>query len=505
MSFKLTPSTYKAWWDLHAWAGVVASLLAHVMFFFGVWTLFFPELLAWQEPRGPVPTLPEVDRTLARAVAQGDVSPQRLRVFLPTAHAPGFSATYTGSNDEREYRHIERHGLVEPRSGMADFFYGMHYLQPPAAPKWLYVVAGLVSGVLVLVTATGLLIQLRFLFAQVHQFRAKQGIRVVISDAHKVLGTLGLPFVAVYAFTGAWMGLDSVLVPRLTEVAFRGSEQAATLAQFGPETPKIQAAQVPARPLPLAELLARAKRELPPADATPDALSDCRSVTLIHHGDREAAAEFHCGKASVALRQRDGALLAAPRQSTTLLTRIGEIPYALHFVEFAGVPLRLLYALLGLAGCATILTGNWLWLERRAPGGGRWLLQRLTLAAAFGALVACTAMVCSTRLAISLRFERHAFWWSWLLVAIACLGVRSAPRLWRACSAAAGTLLVLTPLVGLLQLGNEARIVASPFANHAVDVALLCLGGACFAVSRVATQRRARASGRDARSSLGVA
>ena len=54
MSSTHTP-TFKAWWDLHAWAGVIASLLPRE-FFLGVWTLFF-QLMAWQEPRGPVPYL----------------------------------------------------------------------------------------------------------------------------------------------------------------------------------------------------------------------------------------------------------------------------------------------------------------------------------------------------------------------------------------------------------------------------------------------------------------
>jgi uncharacterized iron-regulated membrane protein len=505
VSFKLSPSTYKSWWDLHAWAGVVASLLAHVMFFFGVWTLFFPELLAWQEPRGPVPTLAAVDRTLSAAVENGEMSPRRVRLFLPSDHAPGFSVTYDGRDGAREYRHVEQQGLVEPRSGMADFFYGLHYLQPPSAPKWLYVVAGLVSGLLVLVTVTGLLIHLRFLFAQIHQFRAKKGVRVVLSDAHKVLGTLGLPFVAVYAFTGAWMGLDSVLAPRLTDVVFHGNERASTLAQLGPPAPTTRAAQVRAQPLPLAELLERAQRELPAAPARPSEAPGCRSVTLTHHGDREAAAEFYCGRASVALRQHDGTLLGPPRISTTLLTRIGEIPYALHFVEFAGVPLRLLYALLGLAGCATILTGNWLWIARRTQHRGTWLLGRLTLATAFGSLVASAAMVCATRLAVSQRFELHAFWWSWLVVAMACFRLPSAARIWHVGSLAAGALFVATPLLGLLQLGNERRVVVAPLTQHAVDVALLCLGALCLAVARRARQREARVGRQSTRGVLGVA
>jgi uncharacterized iron-regulated membrane protein len=39
--------------------------------------------------------------------------------------------------------------------------------------------------------------------------------------------------------------------------------------------------------------------------------------------------------------------------------------HGLHFARFGGLPLRFLYLVRALATCATILTGNWVWLARR--------------------------------------------------------------------------------------------------------------------------------------------
>jgi hypothetical protein len=207
-------------------------------------------------------------------------------------------------------------------------------------------------------------------------------------------------------------------------------------------------------------------------------------VFLHHLGDRDATAEFRCGPTGVLLRQRDGSRVRAPQTPPTLLARLGEIPYELHFAEFAGLPLRLLYALLTLAGCAAILTGNWLWLERRAPSPGNWLLQRLTLATAGGSLVATAAMLLASRFAISAAFEQRIFWGAWLVAGSVCLVLPYAGDSWRACFAVAGSLFLFTPVVGLAYAGVELWRAAS-LSNRIVDGALLVLGLLCCAAARV--------------------
>ncbi|MFY0579886.1 PepSY domain-containing protein [Cystobacter fuscus] len=47
---KLAPRTFRIQWDLHAWAGVIASLFLFVIFFCGVFSLFREDIEVWQEP-----------------------------------------------------------------------------------------------------------------------------------------------------------------------------------------------------------------------------------------------------------------------------------------------------------------------------------------------------------------------------------------------------------------------------------------------------------------------
>jgi uncharacterized iron-regulated membrane protein len=472
--FKLRSSTYQAFWDLHAWAGVVTSLLAYVMFFFGAWTLFYTELLAWQETRGPAPSMAEVDRVLDAGFERGDIARKKLRLFFPGPRSSQFSVNYTDGEGATRYAFVGADGLVEPRSGAADFFYGLHYLQPPSAPRWLYVVAGAVAGLLVLVVVSGVLIHLRRLLPELHQFRPKKALQVIWSDAHKVLGTLGIPFVTVFAFTGAWMGLDSVVAPALVKRVFHGDESAAAVAQFGPRLPRLEPANEPSSRRSLAELLAAAHEQPPPPGVARKDVEFCRSVYLNDVGDREATAELYCGPVSVLLRQRDASVVSAPH-APPLLTRVSEVPYAMHFVEFAHLPLRVLYVLLTLAGCGAILTGNWLWLARRVPHRGTWLLQRATLATAAGSLVASGALLVVNRLAISASLERQAFWWSWLAVGAASFALTRAGALWVGALRLSAGLFAVTPALSVARAGFSGWLSA-PSSVRGMDVTLLALG-----------------------------
>src|SRR6187399_847739 len=61
---KLRSRTFQIYWDVHAWAGVLGSFLAYVMFFMGAFALFHPELSLWADPSG-VQTSPPVTNDAA--------------------------------------------------------------------------------------------------------------------------------------------------------------------------------------------------------------------------------------------------------------------------------------------------------------------------------------------------------------------------------------------------------------------------------------------------------
>jgi hypothetical protein len=156
----------------------------------------------------------------------------------------------------------------------------------------------------------------------------------------------------------------------------------------------------------------------------------------------------------------------------------------MHFVEFAKLPLRVLYALLGVAGAAAILTGNWLWLARRVPSRGTWVLQRLTLAVGAGPLVAAGLLLVANRFAVPASVERQVFWWGWLAVCAVSAFGKDASVHWRSLIGFAGLCSLLVPLLGLVMRDHNYGPWRDVTIEHAVDVVLFALGVALLLLAR---------------------
>jgi PepSY-associated TM region len=179
-----------------------------------------------------------------------------------------------------------------------------------------------------------------------------------------------------------------------------------------------------------------------------------------------------------------------------------------HYVYFGGDAVRALLALLSLAGCATILTGNWIWLSRRKDGGSGArrprLLARLTAGVGAGSFVAIAVLLVASRLipldaADRIAKEQQAF----ALALLACIAwalfARSTVAVWWRQLGLAGLLTLSLPLwaarlssAGLFGGGPRIGTVVS------VDVALLGVGAlllaSAWAVRRAAGKSAAASS-----------
>jgi hypothetical protein len=107
------------------------------------------------------------------------------------------------------------------------------------------------------------------------------------------------------------------------------------------------------------------------------------------------------GEGFVRMRAYDGRveLIETPDHSRAVGTVMSWL-HSLHTVHYGGTAVRLLLALLALGGCVTILTGNWLWLLRRAgqaPSLGHALLARLTAGVGAGTPVAVASLLLASR------------------------------------------------------------------------------------------------------------
>jgi uncharacterized iron-regulated membrane protein len=385
---------------------------------------------------------------------------------------------------------------LENRSVVANFLFYFHFFYEPnvlgLTGMW---VAGICGVILLMVLATGVLIHLKDFIRQLHQFRTDKKIRVVWSDLHKVLGVMGIPFQTLMVLTGSIVCLATPLLMLFSQTVFAGdvrAARAAFLEHHGAPAPS----GVPAERLSADALLAMAQRAMPGLDP--------RHIRLRHVGDASAYARLAgrvpglFGDGEITLSAVDGSVLGAAQPSSERAIRTTQRwIYGFHFAWYGGLAVRVLYALLGLAGCATILSGNWIWLERRDPKRerrGHRILGRLTVGVGIGVALAVAAMFFANRaIPIDVPWHRHAevsaFVGGWLLAAVLAFWARGerAGAAW--VLGAAGVLFLLVPL---LSFARTPLHFVGALRHGAADIALVDASLAVFGLAALGGALRLR-------------
>ena len=492
---KLSRHAFVRFWDVHAWIGVLGGLVLYVMFFAGGFALFRGELGDWQEggaagvAGGSAET---VGVLVERALADRWQRLESVDVALPIEGARFVEVRWkVRSGDERGEMNLDTAtgALAPATSQLATILYWLHFLYHPKAVWGMYV-AGLLGVAMLLAIVTGVLIHLKDLATQFHQFRPRKSVRVLWSDMHKVLGVMGLPFQLMYALTGALLCLVSVAMAFFVGPVFGGDRSAATASLWG-EPPSVEAA---ARSGPAGQrlgvdaLLARARVAVPgfrPEYIQLEKIGD-PAATVSFWGER-AGRLFRRG--DIVLRAADGALLAETVSSyPTATAATTRWVSGLHYAWFGGAAAKALYALLAAATCLTILTGNWIWLARRearAEAAGHRLLSKLTIGVGGGVLVGTAALFWANRLAPTIvrpAVEAWAFFGVWTICAVLFLGRAEARQGWVGLLVVAGGGFALVPLASVVRSGRTAFI-------GGVDAALMVLGAALCLTAGIVKRR----------------
>jgi uncharacterized iron-regulated membrane protein len=501
---KLSAHAFTRFWDLHAWAGVLGGLVLYVMFFMGAITLFHGEIETWQEPLAQQAPLRVSHQALfERALAKLPAEPEDVW-FHPQATGAaqlGYADPKTGS-----WRRLWIDGssgeLIPARERLADFLYNLHFLWHEVTGDWLYRLSGFLAIAFLLAIVTGVLIHLKDIVRQFHQFRPEKSRRVLWSDMHKVFGVMGLPFQLMYGFTGALIVLAPLMLGAFVGPVFGGDEKRAETALWGTPAAGSETAGARAVVLPLDELAARARA------AEPRLLPESYRVRYPGHkigavgvqGPIRGTTPEVYGE--VRLRLVDGTVLHVDSPaSETATSATWQWVRGLHYAHFGGLPLRLLFFVLALATCATILTGNWVWLARREARrespGNRWLAG-LTAGVGGGTVVATAVLFLVSRLLPfdfpdRGRTEEIVFVGVFVLCLVWACSVENRRALWWQGLGLAGVLLAPVPLLaarwspaGLFGSGPSIPAVVG------VDVAILsvafALCGAAVALRRAAAR-----------------
>ncbi|QDV32418.1 PepSY-associated TM helix domain-containing protein [Tautonia plasticadhaerens] len=532
---KLSREAHRMLWDVHGVAGVLSSLVLFVAFFAGTLTVFHGAIEAWELPslRGEgagaepesidaliAPFLDEHRPEVPRAAGDGDAPPPtaRLMVSMPGADRPRlgvWTVQYAG-----EARLNEHEALIDVGDGgpvaagsstVADLIYGLHYhLAVPFeyGGRYVYWAFGLVAVVGLLVVVSGLVFHLRLLALQFFQFRPRANARTLWTDAHKVLGVLGLPYWLMYLLTGAWFPLAGLLVALLGLTAFRDSEVGARELIFPSARFQRKAAGEPAPMLGFDAIRERAREAWPGLEV--------EAYDVLNYGDSNAYCRVRGSlgggflhRAVLFLDPVTGAELG--RQDPSALgfaEGVQQAVVGLHFADFGGVALRWCYFVLGVGGCLCIASGTMVWAELRRRGGDRprplgtdrWLAPA-TAGVMLGLCSATAGLFVASKAIPPDAADRPwwvqlAFWSTWGLTALYGASRRPTRRAARDLCALTAVLSAAIPAANALETGDHLLRSLRPGLWPVAGVDLVAAATAlAFAATARALSGRIRAAG----------
>ncbi|MBL4631113.1 MAG: PepSY domain-containing protein [Paraglaciecola sp.] len=404
--------TLKNLTDSHGWIGVIISGLLFVIFLAGSISLFRDEIFQWTV--APTHAVKEGETLAISQIMELAIrdlpfnAKEHLTVLTPDDQMPYYRVyvDLLELHDGHDYIGL----LIEPTTGeiigeipqffLAEFIYELHESLALPSPYGSYLI-GFVTMFFFFITISGVFIHARKLFKNFFRYRTDSKKRSQWLGMHNVIGTISLPFTVMYAMTGLIFNL--VIIYQITfAVALYQGDQQALLKDAGFRTLEPEWLDKPLKMNNIDELINQFATELghPP-----------KLVRMYNYGDQSAIAHFR-GKATTSFPQYFETAIALNSQNVLFKDNIQnhnelrhgtDVLSELHFGSFAGLDLRIIYFLLGLAVCVLIVTGNLLWIEKRQKnrnGSQRsvMVMTKLTLASTLGVVIACCAAFLAERI-----------------------------------------------------------------------------------------------------------
>jgi len=390
--------TLKKLYGIHSWVGLITGILLFVIAVTGSISVFGrPELKIWSNPdaRGVINMDSSKIERLVNEYAQ--TVPEDFReeviVYLPNSRIfSNLAVLYENHLEEQGILLTfdnHDHSLISRREGklldlflnrpsdMADFIVDFHadlHLGRPIG----YLLTGLLGLTLMASIVTGVIIH-RKIIANLFTFRLprnssrksrdKQQLNqqssfdVTLADSHKLFGIWGLLFNGIIGFSGAFLGLATIiLVPAAAFVAFEGDQEALIETFTTMKEPEISQIYAPTQ---IATTLENARKH--------HVAMDVSIVTIMGFNDKNAVIYANAvGGPAVAsqimeFEGHSGKLVDVYgnfEKVEGVSGKILDLMYPLHFGNFGGVAVKVLWAFLGLTTALLPLSGMMMWIER---------------------------------------------------------------------------------------------------------------------------------------------
>ncbi len=398
---------YNIYFHTHTISGIIICALLYVIFFAGSFSFFKDDIAAWQKNTSYVQHRGKIVRDFNHVL---DSLSQHRRLkgrdfdFSMQRHGMGAYVTMSASHDTTIKKKAEKKRPEARRGGrgrggdddsayftynftnkkeadyragydMGEFLYRLHFLaQLNSIPIRLgapfgYLLAGVVSFIFVFALITGLLLHWDKIVSNFFTFRPWSKWKTVWTDLHTALGVIGFPFQLIFAVTGVVLIVNSFLLGPYTKFLYKGDSEKIYQALEYSDSTKFEYTYKPlATPFDLNVFVAKVEKKWEGGAVSLVSIKNYQdsNMHVIIQSKPDADKSF-AGSGKIIYRVRDGQILkeTSPTTNSTYIDKVKALVYHLHFGDFGGRPLRVMFFVLGVMGCVIIISGILIWLVAR--------------------------------------------------------------------------------------------------------------------------------------------
>jgi uncharacterized iron-regulated membrane protein len=508
---------YNVYFHTHTISGIIICAILYVIFFAGSFSFFKNDIAAWQKNtsyeanRGSVvidlnhvfDSLSNHHKLTGRdfefnvrhgmsayvTMSASNDSTVKAKVKKEPEQQRGGRRGRGGNGDSAffTYNFLQKKS-VDYQSGydMGEFLYRLHFLaQLNVIPVRLgspfgYLLAGIVSFIFLFALITGLMLHWNKIVSNFFTFRPWAKWKTIWTDMHTALGVLQFPFQLMFAVTGVVLITNWALISPYTKFLYDGNTEKLNHALEYADSSKFKYTYTPlAQPVDLNAYIASVDQKEPGDEINRILIKNFNDDNMhVIVQTKPLTSESFAGSGKIIYRVRDQKTIyeKSAVAGASYIDQVKALVYHLHFGDFGGRPLRVIYFVLGLLGCVVIISGILIWLVARDKSSTPKHKRVFNFWTANVFLAACLSMLPVTAFTmIVLLFLKnpdqsdiyHWYFYSWLVLATYFIARRNLAITNRQVLLLSIVTCALLPLFDGIMRGNWFW---STYSRHAYDI-----------------------------------
>ncbi|MET1053787.1 MAG: PepSY-associated TM helix domain-containing protein [Pedobacter sp.] len=320
---------------------------------------------------------------------------------------------------------------------MGEFLYRLHFLaQLNAVPIHLgapfgYLLAGLVAFVFLFALITGLLLHWDKIVSNFFVFRPWSKAKTVWTDSHTALGIIGFPYQFIYALTGIILIFNTAIIAPFNYLYYKGKPGAIYKDLDYTDSREYNYGYSKINKKVDITAYVEHTRNLWHNGFIQRVMIKNYGDTAMHivvEGSANKKDNFSgTGRIIYNIQHNKVVYHKSPLTDVTYIDRIRSLIYRLHFGNYGGYGLKILYFILGMMGCVVIISGILIWLVGREKNTIPVHKRKFNFWLANIFIAGCMTMFPVTSLtfiavkihgATTREFTFHFYFYGWLLLSI---------------------------------------------------------------------------------------